>query len=108
MKKIKWEGTSKEDLCGFSVNAKKRAGYELMSVQYGEEPSDWKPMKAIGSGVKEIRIHINKEYRIIYIAKLKDAIHVLHAFTKKTQKTSQKDINIAKERYKDLLKEYRG
>jgi phage-related protein len=41
-------------------------------------------MHGIGSGVKEIRIHEENEYRVIYVAKFESAIHVLHAFVKKT------------------------
>ena len=55
-------------------------------------------MKTIGSGVNEIRIHILGEWRVIYMAKVLDAVYVLHAFQKKTQKTSQHDIEIARKR----------
>ena len=73
-----------------------------MRVQHGLEPSDWKPMRNIGHGVREIRIHTKEQYRIIYVARFKDAIHVLHAFRKKTQKTQTKDIEIARRRYKEI------
>ena len=59
-------------------------------------------MQAIGPGVKEIRIHILGEWRIIYVAKLSDAIYVLHVFQKKTRKTSQRDIDLARKRYKQI------
>jgi phage-related protein len=49
--------------------------------------------------VKEIRIHALGEWRVIYVAKLRDAVHVLHAFQKKTRKTSQHDIDLARQRY---------
>jgi phage-related protein len=102
-KKIQWEGSSCKDLLKCPKDTKRRAGYELFQVQHGEDPSDWKPMNAIGQGVKEIRIHINNEYRIIYVAKFVEAIYVLHVFEKKTQKTSKKDIELAKKRYKDII-----
>ncbi len=106
IKKIKWEGASQNDLCAFPSNARRRAGYELFNVQRGEDPSDWKPMKGIGHGVKEITIHMENEYRVIYVAKFEDAIHVLHAFIKKTQQTAKRDIDIAKTRYLEVLKKY--
>ena len=59
------------------------------AVQSGLEPSDWKPMQVIGPGVQEIRIHVLGEWRVIYVAKLRDAVYVLHAFQKKTRKTSR-------------------
>jgi len=40
-----------------------------------------------------------------YVAKFDDAVYVLHCFQKKTQKTSKADLNLAAQRYRDLLKE---
>ena len=63
-------------------------------------------MTTIGQGVKEIRIRDEAgTFRIVYLAKLADAIYVLHCFQKKTQESSQKDIRLARKRYKDLMKE---
>ena len=63
-------------------------------------------MTTIGQGVKKIRIRDEAgTFRIVYLAKLADAIYVLHCFQKKTQETSQKDIRLARKRYKDLMKE---
>lgn len=106
MKKIVWiwKGRALEDLQRFSPASRREAGYQLSNIQEGLDPSDWKPMKSIGSGVKELRIHCENEYRVIYIAKFEEAIYVLHVFEKKTRKTAQKEINIAKTRYADLLK----
>jgi phage-related protein len=59
-------------------------------------------MGVIGSGVKEIRIHLLGEWRVIYVAKHKEAIYVLHAFQKKTRKTSQQDIILARTRFKQI------
>jgi phage-related protein len=65
-------------------------------VQEGLEPDDWKPMNGIGPGVSEIRIRERDgAFRVIYVAKLEDAIYVLHCFQKKTQKTSSDDIALA-------------
>jgi phage-related protein len=44
-------------------------------------------------------------FRVIYVAKLEDAIYVLHCFQKKTQKTSSDDIALASRRYRDLIRE---
>lgn len=63
-------------------------------------------MATIGPGVQEIRIRdITGAFRIIYVAKFADAIYVLHCFQKKTQKTSKTDLDLAGNRYRDLLKE---
>ncbi len=97
-KPLKFVGPSLNELRDFPEEARRAAGFELRAVQNGFEPSDWKPMKTIGSGVNEIRIHILGEWRVIYVAKVLDAVYVLHAFQKKTQKTSQHDIEIARKR----------
>jgi phage-related protein len=69
----------------------------------GREPSDWKPMSTIGAGVREIRISDSVgAYRVIYIASFADAVHVLHAFEKKTQKTTERDLKLAAARLRRL------
>lgn len=100
-------GFSLEDLKDFPSEAKKEAGYQLSNIQVGSEPSDWKPMTSVGGGVKKIRLHRENEYRVIYIAKFEERIYILHAFAMKTQKTSKKDIDKAKVRYKELIKSRR-
>lgn len=72
-------------------------------IQNGMEPFDWKPMNSVGDGVKELRIHDENEYRILYVAKFEEAIYVLHSFVKKTQQTAQRDIALGKQRYKEML-----
>jgi phage-related protein len=60
-------------------------------------------MPSIGKGVEEIRVRDDAGiYHIIYTARISDAVHVLHAFQKKTQTTSKHDIEIAKQRYTEL------
>lgn len=59
-------------------------------------------MSTIGSGVREIRIHVLGEWRVLYVTKFAEAIYVLHAFQKETQKTRRKDIEIARRRYKQV------
>lgn len=66
-------------------------------------PDDWKPMPSIGAGVSEIRVHVEGAYRVIYVAKFGEAVYVLHAFQKKTQQTTKKDLDLAKVRYRELV-----
>lgn len=65
-------------------------------------PYDFKPMPGVGAGAYELRLHVLGEWRVIYVAKFADAVYVLHAFQKKTQKTRQGDIDLAARRYKLL------
>lgn len=103
MKTITWMGDSQQAIRDFPDSARQQAGYGLDKVQHGQEPSDWKPMPSIGVGVKEIRIHADGEFRVIYIAKFAEGIYVLHAFHKKTQQTAKKDIELAKKRLNEIL-----
>ena len=62
-------------------------------------------MPSIGKGVEEIRIWDDSgTFRVIYTARLEDAVYVLHAFQKKTQTTSKRDIEIAKSRFAQLMR----
>ncbi len=63
-------------------------------------------MPTIGTGVKEIRLRDDgDQYRVVYIAKLAEAVFVLHCFQKKTQKTAKPDLERAAKRYRELLQE---
>jgi len=66
-------------------------------------PSDFKPMPSVGAGTYEIRVRSGNQYRVIYVAKFSDSIYVLHSFVKKTPKTAQPDLDMAKSRYAALL-----
>jgi phage-related protein len=105
MKPIHFVGTTEKAIKKFNTEVQRHIQIELFAIQNGHEPTDWKPMNIIGMGVKEIRIHAHNEYRIIYVAKFKEAVYVLHAFEKKSQATSKKDIELAKRRYKQLIHE---
>jgi len=100
VKPIEFLGDSLRNLREFPDDAKRDAGYQLDRVQHGLQPEDFKPMPTIGKGVEEIRVRGDTgAYRVIYTARLADAVYVLHAFQKKTQTTSKRDIELAKQRF---------
>lgn len=99
MKPLAFVGDSNADLAAFPTEARRAAGFELWQVQQGLMPSDFKPMRAVGPGAYEIRIHVLGEWRVVYVAKLADAVYVLHAFQKKSQQTRKEDIDLARRRY---------
>lgn len=106
LKLIRFRGDSLEALREFPADARQDAGFQLDRVQRGMDPEDWKPLPSVGSGVKEIRIWDEPgTFRIVYVAKLADAVYVLHCFQKKTQQTSAKDIQLARKRLSDLMEE---
>jgi phage-related protein len=103
MTPIVWVGGSKDALKAFPDDARQHAGFQLSKIQHGEEPDDWKPMSSIGPGVREIRIRERSgAFRIIYVARFRDAVYVLHAFQKKVQKTRSNDLQLAKERFQSI------
>ena len=93
-------GSSLEDLARFPEAAKRAAGFELWQVQVGAMPSDFKPMPTVGVGAYEVRVKVDGQWRVIYVAKHLDAVYVLHCFHKTTQKTAKADIDLAAKRYK--------
>ncbi len=103
-KPLYFVGSALEDLRAFPRVQRRQAGYQLDRVQFGLEPSDWKPMTNVGRGVREIRIHHEGQYRVIYVTKFDDAVYVLHAFRKKTRKTRKQDIEIARRRFQEIRK----
>ncbi|MGD0831950.1 MAG: type II toxin-antitoxin system RelE/ParE family toxin [Terracidiphilus sp.] len=87
----------------FPKDVQQDAGYQLELVQDGEQPEDFKPMPSIGRGVEEIRVRDDSgAYRVIYTARMADAVYVLHVFQKKTQATSKRDLDLAKKRFQQL------
>jgi len=108
MKPVRFLGDSLQCLRDFPMDARQDAGYQLDKVQRGLQPDDFKPMRAIGKGVEEIRIRDDSGiYRVIYTARLADAVIVLHAFQKKTQRTSQRNVEIARTRFHEMMKDRR-
>ena len=103
-KSIIWLGNSRRDLRAFPALARRLAGFQLRRVQQGLDPDDWKPIQTVGPGVREIRIHVAGAHRVFYLATRAEAIYVLHAFEKKTQKTSAHDLRIGRDRFRALAK----
>lgn len=103
MKRLEFLGDSLEQLRDFPETARKEAGVQLHKVQQGFDPGDWKPMTSIGQGVREIRIRDDAgAFRVLYVAKIEDAVYVLHAFQKKTQQTAKRDLDLAAARLRQI------
>jgi len=101
-------GASLKTVREFPALAKREAGLQLDRVQRGLDPTDWKPMKSVGQGVREIRIQHEGQYRVIYVASFEKGVYVLHAFQKKTRKTSKQDLDTAKRALKEVLERQRS
>ena len=79
----------------------------LQDVMEGRRPGmDFKPLNNLGkgiSGVVELIINGSPAYRVVYIAKFKDKVHLLHAFTKTTNGVDKKAMATVVKRYKDII-----
>ena len=105
MKPLSFLGSSLDDLRAFPETARREAGHQLDQVQRGLDPDDWKPMQSAGSGVREVRIRDQAgAFQVIYIATRPEAVYVLHAFQKKAQATSKRELDLAAARLKELTR----
>ena len=72
-------------------------------MQRSFEPEEWKPIRTVDAGVNEIGVRdASGAYRVIYLATRLEAVYVLHCFQQKSEKTSQRDIDLARQRLKAI------
>lgn len=106
---LRFVGRAHAELAAFPTQARHRVGKNLQRVQRGDEPESWKPFGTVGPGVAELRIRVDEggsvQYRVIYVARFPEAVYVLHAFPKKSEATSRRNIDIARARYAQLLRD---
>ncbi len=102
-KPLVWVGSTLEDVRSFPDEARRIIGYQLRRVQSGLMPSDWRPMRTVGPGVIEIRLRTALEHRVFYLARFAEAVYVLHAFEKRSRKTAQTDIELARRRLAEVM-----
>jgi|ERR1035437_295027 phage-related protein len=105
-----WEGSSKKDFKEFPIPAQMDMGVALFVVQLGRMPDSSKPWKGLGSGVYElVEDHRGDTFRAVYTVRVSDAVHVLHAFQKKSKSgiaTPQPDVDLVEIRLKAVLARY--
>ena len=103
MKPVRFMGDSLKCLREFPADARRDIGYQIEALQQGAQPSDFKPMPTVGKGVEEIQVkEAGGVFRVIYTARVADAIFVLHAFQKKSQATPKRGLETARERFAQL------
>jgi phage-related protein len=110
-KPLFWEGSSRKDFKNFPVDVQKDLGVALYVVQLGGSTRSAKPWRGLGSGVYELIDDFRGDtFRAVYTVQIQNAVHVLHAFQKKSKtgiETPQPDINLIRARLKTLLERYR-
>ncbi len=102
MRTVIFIGTSRDDIREFPEAARREMGRQILRIQHGLEPVNWKPMKTVGTGVREVRVSVEGQYRAFYVTHIGNAVNILHAFRKKGQKTSPKDIALGQQRFKQI------
>src|SRR6267154_4797839 len=96
---IAWEGDTKEVISAFPDEVKYNLGFDLRLLQQGQQPTDYRSMSSVGRGVYELRDQDERSwYRVIYLSRVRDVIHVLHCFEKRSRETPMKEINTARQR----------
>jgi phage-related protein len=96
---IVWEGDSREVLHFFPDGVRQNLGFQLWQLQQGERPADYRPLPSIGTGVFELRDQDERAwYRVVYLSRINDVIHVLHGFEKKSRAMPRRDFETAKRR----------
>jgi phage-related protein len=88
------------------MRAQERMLEALDLAARGQKAGIAKPMQGLGSGVYEIALRYRTDaYRVIYALRLADDLWVIHAFQKKARKgsaTSQRDVDLVRDRIKRL------
>lgn len=109
-KLLYWEGASKKDFKTFPIDVQKDMGVALFVVQLGGTPDSAKPWKGHGAGVYGlVEDHRGDTFRAVYAVRIGDAVHVLHAFQKKSKSgiaTPQPDVALIEKRLKAVLARY--
>jgi phage-related protein len=107
--KIEWEGDSKEVLSAFPHDVKATLGFSLRQLQNGNRPRcAHRPMASVGKGVWELKDGDERTwYRLMYLTRIGDTIHVLHCFEKDSRKTDRRDLEVSKSRLKEIRRRLR-
>jgi phage-related protein len=102
LKPIRWLGTTCDDLRGQRPAIRYEFGQQLLRLQMGLLPNNYKPMSAVGPGTYEIRVQdADGIARLMYVAKFHDTICVLHVFMKRSQRSPKTDFDLAGKRYRE-------
>ena len=75
---------------------------DLMTGKHLNMPIS-RPLPSIAKGLHELRLSGRAgEYRVFYVIRVNDAIYILHATAKKTQKTDRRTIELIKTRLRSI------
>lgn len=106
---ISWDGSSLDVLRAWPKAVREDFGVALAEMQEGRAAElPVRPMPSIAGGVFELKdADESRWYRLVYLARVKDTIYVLHCFTKDTAKTEKRDLTTAEQRWKQVQQRLR-
>lgn len=103
LKPVRWLGATRDDIHKQRPAIRREFGQQLLRVQLGLMPNNYKPMNGVGPGTYEIRVQDAAGIaRLMYVARFHDTVYVLHVFAKKSQRTPKADIELARKRYREV------
>ena len=104
LKKVVWLGSSRKNLRAFPAPVRDHIGYALYMAQCGSKHPDAKPLSGFGgAGVLEVVSDYRGDtFRAVYTLRFADTLFVLHAFQKKSQRASRRDLDLARHRLRAL------
>jgi phage-related protein len=98
----------KRDFKKFPKNVQEDFAKALQDVMNGRRPGmEFEPLNNLAKNIKgviELKINGSPAYRAVYVAKFKDKVHLLHAFTKTTNGVDKKAMDVVVKRYKEIEK----
>ena len=103
---VSWIKAARKDFDEFPEHVQRDMLTALTIAAEGEKSDNAKPFKDVDGGVFEIALrHRGDAFRVIYAVKIGYDIWVIHAFRKKSKtgiKTPQMEIDLIRERLKQL------
>jgi len=107
VKVAKFHPAARDALREFPDDVRRAFGKAIYDLQQGHllaMPLS-RPMPVLGAGAAELRVRDSAGiYRAFYAVKVVDAVLIFHAFTKKTQKTPDREVELGKKRLKEMLR----
>lgn len=108
MKPAVFHPAAKATIRRFPEDVRRECGKAIFDLQKGEKLSMplSRAMPSVAPGAEELRIKDRSgAYRIFYYTKLAKSLLIFHAFVKKTQKTPEHEIALAKIRLREMINE---
>lgn len=105
LKELHFLDTAYEEYIRLPDKIKQEFGFKLWQIQIGKTPTNAKKLSGLVQ-IYELRSwDKDGTYRTIYTTMIKEKIIVLHAFQKKSQKLSKKNLTVIRQRQKEAKQE---